>query len=149
MRAWRWLLVMVTIGTLVLASAVMLSGQEVDPEMDTPFAVNVSGQWKGLWKNSSGHKGVLTASFNQSLSGISGTLLVQGTPCGDLNVTVEGKVAGTFVDLKGPFTCNGRRQIFRFAGGVHQNNFVGGSWYVTAAGSSEVEELGPFYIAHQ
>ena len=145
MRKWRSLLVTAAVGIVVFCFAEVLPAQQVDRPSDGVSAVNVSGQWRGAWRRVAGSgRGAIVATITQSGSTLTGEVTVKSTPCGDLIVPVKGVVSGTVVDVKGPFTCEGRRQQLRFQGGEYRNVFIGGGFFVYQGGL--VDDGGSFYM---
>jgi preprotein translocase subunit SecY len=146
MSKHKSLLLVAVIGVVVFGFAAVLLAQQVDTPSDSASAVNVSGQWKGVWRQvvNGRSQGAVIATITQSGATLTGEVTVKSTPCGDLVVPVKGVVSGTVVDVKGPFSCEGRRQQLRFQGGEYRNVFIGGGFFVYQGG--QVDDGGTFYM---
>jgi hypothetical protein len=72
--------------------------------------LDVSGTWNATWTSSrSGQMGQGTMRLTQSASGVTGTALVQGSPCFD-NGDVTGSLSGD--ELSGAMTAGGASVTF-------------------------------------
>jgi hypothetical protein len=143
------LVVTAAVGVVVFGFAAVLPAQQVDHPSDGVSAVNVSGQWRGVWRQVANGRsqGTVIATLTESGSTLTGQVTIKSTPCGDLVVPVKGTVSGTAVDFKGPFTCEGRRQQLRFQGGEYRNVFIGGGFFVYQG--RLVDDGGTFYMNKQ
>jgi hypothetical protein len=74
-----------------------------------PAAVDVSGTWTATWTSRDGQIGHGSLQLTQSATGITGTALVQGSPC-FANADVSGTVEGD--QLSGTMTAGGASATF-------------------------------------
>jgi hypothetical protein len=129
---------------MVVCFATVSFGQQFDVPSGTTSGVNVSGTWKGIWKDINNRKGLMLASFSQTSGSIRGTVSFKHTPCGDImNVPVSGKVSGNFARFKATIVCVEEQEI-RMEGAVYLNQFIGGGF--AAIDGTELKDAGSFYL---
>jgi hypothetical protein len=90
----------------------------------SPSGVNLTGNWTGAWRSTTGVGGNLSASLTQSGSSVSGTFTLSNSGCFS-TVNITGSVSGSSLSLSGPINLTASNIVSNAIGGNYSVNFAG------------------------
>jgi hypothetical protein len=116
---------------LLLGFGTLADAQE-EAQQDRPSTTNVSGNWSGKYRNTTGGGGAVHLSVSQAGTKITGSATITNNDLcgGTIHTGMRGKLSGMFIRLKGSQVCGGDRYFVSMEGAVYQNQFIGAGFAV-------------------